>query len=78
MAEYCKKSADSEDEERPVQDMDCSSNHVSRHMSLAAIYHIEEEMKTGDVDEDAQTVEQEYQVYITGALFTKTVDVLKY
>jgi hypothetical protein len=78
MAEYREKSADSEDEERPVQDTHCGSNHVPRHMSLAAIYHIEEEMETGDDDEDAQTVEQEYQAYITGALSAKTVDVLKY
>ena len=79
MTEYREKSDTSEDVAESAQNTtDHGSGYVPRHMSLAAVYNIEEEMDTGSIGESVQTVEQEYQAYITGALSMKTVDILKY
>ena len=79
MTEYREKSDTSEDVAESAQNtIDHGSGYVPRHMSLAAVYNIEEEMDTGSIGESVQTVEQEYQAYITGALSMKTVDILKY
>lgn len=47
-------------------------------MSLADQYDIADEMEIGESSQTSQTIEQEYQAYITATLSLKTVDILKF
>lgn len=80
MAEYRKTSATShgEDEEQSARGGTDHGRKDRPKDPLKVRYGIEDELDTGDTDENVQTVEQEYQAYITGALSAKTVDLLKF
>jgi hypothetical protein len=54
-----------------------STSAVPAYMSLAAQYGITD-MEIGNPDICDQTVEQEYQVYITAPLSPNTIDILKF
>jgi hypothetical protein len=57
-----------------------SASSVAPHfMSLSEQYGLEDEMEIGGTsDTGDQTVEQEFESYITAALSLKTVDILKF
>ena len=55
-----------------------STEDAPRYMSLADQYGIADEMEIGESSQTSQTIEQEYQAYITAALSLKTVDILKF
>jgi hypothetical protein len=55
----------------PTEDM-------PRYMTLADQYGIADEMEIEESSEASQTIEQEYQAYVTAALAQKTVDILKF
>ena len=49
------------------------------YLDIAAEYGLENDMDIGNLgDGNPQTVEHEYQAYITGALSPKTVDILRF
>ena len=55
------------------------SSEIPRYMSLAAKYGIRDEMDIGSSSSTSdQTIEQEYQSYITAALSPKTIDIIKF
>jgi len=51
---------------------------MPRYMTLADQYGIADEMEIGESSEGSQTIEQEYQAYVTAALSQKTIDILKF
>jgi hypothetical protein len=51
---------------------------VPQYMSLAEQYGIGDEMEIGGSDGVDQTIEQEYQSYVTAALSPKTIDIIKF
>jgi hypothetical protein len=51
---------------------------MPRYMSLAAQYGIADEMEIGESNRLMQTIEQEFQAYITATLSAKNVDILKF
>jgi hypothetical protein len=79
MAQYREKGATSEDAERSGQNIvrsPVSNLYGGRDLDLQ--YGIQMEMGIEGTDEIVQTVEQEYQAYITGALSRGGVDILKF
>lgn len=48
-----------------------------KYMSLAEQYGIAEEMEIG-MSEHTQTIEQEFQAYVTSTLSPKNIDILKF
>jgi hypothetical protein len=49
-----------------------------KYMALAAQYGLNDDMNIGDSSENEQTVEQEYQAYITAQCSLKSIDILKF
>lgn len=47
-------------------------------MTLAHRYGIADEMEIGESSKTTQSIEQEYQAYITSPLSPKNVDILKF
>jgi hypothetical protein len=62
------------EEEQPK----ASSSAAPQFMSLAEQYGMGDEMEIGSSGTDEQTIEQEYDSYVTAALSAKTVDILKF
>jgi hypothetical protein len=59
-------------------DADPDEGALPAYMSLAAHYDLEDEMTIGASDAQKQTVEQEYQAYITAFLSPKEMSILKF
>lgn len=60
-------------------DADPDEGALPAYMSLAAHYDLEDDMTIGASDAQKQTVEQEYQAYITTAFLSpKDVSILKF
>jgi hypothetical protein len=79
MVEYCEKSAGSDNEEQlGANATNCGTGEMPKYMSLAAQYGLDDDMDIGDSSANMQTIEQEYQAYITASLSPKTVDILKF
>lgn len=79
MAQYCKKGATNEIAEQSVQNTVrslVSNLYGSRDLDLQ--YGIQMEMGIGGSNESMQTIEQEYQAYVMGALLWGGVDILKF
>lgn len=78
MNEY-KRNAEREKMEEHVAETTIVHDSVDlpTYMSLAAQYGLEDDMEIGQ-DDNVQSVEQEFQAYVTGALSAKTIDILKY
>jgi len=55
-----------------------SSSAAPKFMSLAEQYGMRDEMEIGSSGTDEQTIEQEYDSYVTAVLSPKTVDILKF
>jgi hypothetical protein len=55
-----------------------SAAQAPQYMSLAEQYGFRDEMEIGSTGTSDQTIEQEYQSYITAALSPKTIDILKF
>lgn len=78
MNEYKKAAENDEMEERDAQaTIDHSHTDIPTYMSLASQYELEDEMEIGQ-DDNVQSVEQEFQAYVTGALTPRAVDIVKY
>jgi hypothetical protein len=79
MGQYREKGTPSEHAEQPALNTVRSpvSNLYGGH-DLDLQYGIQMEMGIGATDEIVQTVEQEYQAYVTGALSCGNVDILKF
>jgi hypothetical protein len=77
MVEYREREIATMPGEESVPAAGPSTSAVSAYMSLAAQYGIAD-MEIGNPDIRDQTVEQEYQVYITAPLSPNTIDILKF
>ena len=81
MLEYCEKSADNEEHSAQADDVGDATGVAGKmptYMDLAADYGIELEMEISEPSEKVQTVEQEYQAYITSALSPRSVNILRF
>jgi len=79
MAQYHKKGTTSENAEQLAQNTVrslVSNLYSGRNLNLQ--YGIQMEMGIGGSNESVQTIEQEYQAYVTGALSWGGVDILKF
>jgi hypothetical protein len=79
MGQYREKDTTSEHAEQSAQTTvrsPVSNLYGGRDLDLQ--YGIQMEMGIGATDETVQTVEQEYQAYVTGALSSSHVDILKF
>jgi hypothetical protein len=61
----------------PVSEATVASGEMPKYMSLAAQYGLED-MDIGASNSPEQTIEQEYQAYITAPLSPKSMDILKF
>ena len=76
MREYRGKMSSVTGEPTQTSDLPATKD-APQYMSLAAQYGIADDMEIGESSEDTQTIEQEYQAYITATL-SKNVDILKF
>ena len=76
MHEY-RQSASGENEESSGANAAIHGTERPQYMSLAEQYGLED-MDDGNPDENTQTVEQEYQAYVTALPSPKSVDILKF
>jgi hypothetical protein len=78
MREYCDKMSSSAGESISVPLGTDSIEDMPMYMSLADQYGIADEMEIGESSAITQTIEQEYQAYITAALSLKSINILKF
>jgi hypothetical protein len=78
MREYRDKMSSSAGESTSVPQGTDSTEDMPMYMSLADQYGIADEMEIGESSATMQTIEQEYQAYITAVLSLKTVNILKF
>ena len=64
------------EEEQPAQETPVAT--PPSYMSLAEEYGFSDEMEIGASTETSQTIEQEFQAYVTAPLLNKNVDILKF
>ena len=76
MSEYRKKVAANQDEE-PLFQQD-PTYEAPKYMSLAAQYGLLDDMDIGDLGQSEQTIDQEYQAYMTAPCSLKNTDPLKF
>ena len=74
MLEYCEKAST----EAPSEPMQTGRGEIPRYMSLAEQYGLGDDMNIGESNETEQTVEQEYQAYVTATLSPSSVNILKF
>lgn len=78
MEEYCKRATAKDKETALAQaNINCSYAEVPTYMSLAAQYGLEDNMEIR-VMPSVQSVEHEYQMYVTRVLLSNKVDILKF
>jgi hypothetical protein len=78
MIEYRERAAASEEQPPPSRSPSPSSGANLPSYSLAAKYGLSDDMDVGDPGANEQTVEQEYQAYITAPLSPRTTDIIKF
>jgi hypothetical protein len=83
MLEYREKGSVGNNEEQSTRTpgasaADPGAGELPKYMSLAAQYGLDSDMDFGESGETEQTIEQEYQAYITAPLSPKTVNILKF
>jgi len=61
----------------PADAADLDGN-MPKYMSLAAQYGLDSDMEIGESGANEQTVEQEYQAYVTAPLSPKSINILKF
>jgi len=76
MSEYRKKVTANQDEE-PLFQQDPTYK-APKYMSLAAQYGLLDDMDIGDLGQSKQTIDQEYQAYVTAPCSPKNTDPLKF
>jgi hypothetical protein len=76
MEEYREKAA--EESSQTDSDSAGTTKDTPMYMTLAHQYGIADEMEIGESSETTQSIEQEYQAYITSPLSPKNVDILKF
>jgi hypothetical protein len=80
MLAYREKAGANHDDE-PLPDAGATSSDSGKipgYMSLAKQYGLHDDMDIGDSGGHEQTIEQEYQAYVTAQLSPKNVDILKF
>jgi hypothetical protein len=80
MLAYREKAGANRDDE-PLPDAGATSSDSGKipgYMSLAKQYGLHDDMDIGDSGGHEQTIEQEYQAYVTAQLSPKNVDILKF
>jgi hypothetical protein len=77
MLEYREKNKKEGPVQTPADAADLGTGKMEKYMAIAAQFGVND-MDIGDSRESDQTVDQEYQAYITAPLSPKTVDVLKF
>lgn len=79
MSEYREKAAADSDEVPPSEE-DPTSPNAPMYMSLAAQYGLGDDMKIGNLAENRreQTVNQEYQAYLTAQCSQSNVNILQF
>jgi hypothetical protein len=79
MAEYRKNRGPVETPEaRGGSGADLEAGKMEKYYSLTGEYTLDDNMVIGGLEGDEQTIEQEYQAYITAPLSSKTVDILRF
>lgn len=79
MVEYHEKVASATQQAMPPSNANATIERAKpMYMSLAAQYGLSDEMEIGGSNTPQQTIEQEYQAYITAPLSLTTTDVLKF
>ena len=76
MAEYHKNRGPVETSE--VRDADLDAGEMEKYYTLAAEYTLDDDLDIGGSGGDEQTIEQEYQAYITAPLSSKTISILRF
>jgi hypothetical protein len=76
MLEYREKISNTEDDIEPPEGS--HSGEVPKYMTLAEQYGLSDDMNIGESKANEQTIEQEFQAYITAPLTPTSVNILKF
>ena len=65
-------------EQAPAENRGQGTGTVPGYLSLAEEYSLKDEMEIGESSGTSQSVEQEFQSYVTAPLSSKNIDLLKF